>query len=67
MKIVHCLAPILETVDVFFFIFRVASVLDVADAFQVVTGGSGCDDFTTDLSGLVSVKGRGLGYEEFGV
>ncbi|CAM9423714.1 unnamed protein product [Ectocarpus sp. 8 AP-2014] len=33
-------------------------------SFHVVTGGTGCDDFTTDLSGLVTVPSTG-GWESF--
>ncbi|CAN0483912.1 unnamed protein product [Laminaria digitata] len=28
-------------------------------SFRVVAGGTGCDDFTTDLSGLVEVPSTG--------
>ena len=62
MKNICCLALIPQTVDVFSFTFRVFSLAYTADAFQIVTGGSGCDDYTTDLSGLVSVPGPGNGY-----
>ena len=31
---------------------------------RVIAGGTGCDDYTTDLSGLVTVPSTG-GWEEF--
>ena len=62
-----CLAPIFYPVDVFFFIFRVYSVTYTADAFQIVTGGSGCDDYTKDLSGVVSLPAGGERYYDFGM
>ncbi|CAM9582243.1 unnamed protein product, partial [Laminaria digitata] len=43
--------------DVFFF-FNVASD-DGFGSFRVVTGGTGCGDYTTDLSGLVQVPSTG--------
>ncbi|CAM9469994.1 unnamed protein product, partial [Laminaria digitata] len=31
----------------------------ITGSFRVVSGGTGCDDYTTDLSGLVSVPNTG--------
>lgn len=41
-----------------YFTFRVASA-DGLGSLRVVTGGSDCDDYTTDLSGLVLVPSTG--------
>lgn len=41
-----------------YFTFRVASE-DGLGSLRVVTGGSDCDDYTTDLSGLVKVPDTG--------
>ncbi|CAN0443290.1 unnamed protein product, partial [Scytosiphon promiscuus] len=47
-----------QTIDDVFFNFRVASA-DGLGTFRIVSGGTGCDDYTTDLSGLVSVPATG--------
>ncbi|CAN0501270.1 unnamed protein product, partial [Scytosiphon promiscuus] len=41
-----------------FFSFRVASGNGLG-SFRVVSGGTGCDDYSTDLSGLVEVPSTG--------
>eukprot|EP00752_Nemacystus_decipiens_P007462 g6667.t1 len=43
------------------FTFQVATIPEYDDSgsFRVVTGGGGCDDYTTDLSGLVTVPSTG--------
>ena len=41
-----------------YFTFRVASAGGVG-SLRVVTGGSDCDNYSTDLSGLVSVPNTG--------
>ncbi|CAM9774374.1 unnamed protein product, partial [Laminaria digitata] len=46
-------------VDAFRFNFLVASPAGNSGSFHVVTGGTGCDDYTTDLSGLVEVQPTG--------
>lgn len=45
----------------FDFTFQVATIPSNHDSgsFRVVTGGTGCDDYTTDLSGLVVVPSTG--------
>lgn len=45
-------------VDNVLFSFRVASS-DGLGSFRVVSGGNGCDDYATDLSGIVSVPPTG--------
>ncbi|CAM9131675.1 unnamed protein product, partial [Laminaria digitata] len=45
-------------VGAFAFNFRVGSSLNTG-TLRVVSGGTGCDDYTTDLSGLVSVPNTG--------
>lgn len=45
-------------VDSFVFNFLLASV-DGLGSFRIVSGGTGCHDFTTDLSGPVSVPYTG--------
>ncbi|CAM9403106.1 unnamed protein product, partial [Laminaria digitata] len=51
-----------------FFSFRVASN-DGFGSFRIVTGGTGCGDYTTDLSGLVQVPSTGgnVRYEDLEV
>lgn len=49
--------PSVAVTDIFFN-FRVASANGLG-SFRIVTGGTGCDDYTTDLSGLVSVPATG--------
>ena len=49
--------PFFPPVDAFNFSFLVAPSKKDPGSFRVVTGGTGCEDFTTDLSGLVSVPG----------
>lgn len=39
--------------------FRVSSI-DGRGTLRIVSGGTNCDDYTTDLSGLVSVPNTGL-------
>lgn len=55
-------------VRAFTFHFRVASLVDTG-AFRVVSGGVSCDEYETDLSGLVSVPSTGSynRYEEIEV
>lgn len=45
----------------FDFKFNVATIDDFhnSGSFRVVTGGTGCDDYTVDLSGLVTVPSTG--------
>ena len=45
----------------FNFKFHIATIPehDESGSFRVVTGGTGCDDYTTDLSGLVTVPSTG--------
>lgn len=45
-------------VDAFDFIFRVSSI-DDSGSFRIVSGGNSCDDYGTDLSGLVEVPNTG--------
>lgn len=52
-----------ETVGAFYFVFKAATLLGARDALHVVTGGTGCEDYTTDLSGFVSLDG-GFGYRD---
>ena len=47
------------TADAFDFSFQVASPPGVSGSLRVVSGGTGCDDYETDLSGLVSVESTG--------
>eukprot|EP00904_Undaria_pinnatifida_P001041 jgi/Undpi1/10938/HiC_scaffold_3.g01464.m1 len=47
-----------ESVDAFDFIFRVSSI-DDSGSFRIVSGGNSCDDYGTDLSGLVEVPNTG--------
>lgn len=56
-------ALIPETVGAFYFVFKAATLLGARDALHVVTGGTGCEDYTTDLSGFVSLDG-GFGYRD---
>lgn len=52
--------PQLEsTVDSFEFDFMVTAPIADAGSFRVVAGGTGCDDYTNDLSGLVTVPATG--------
>lgn len=47
-------------VDESFFNFRVSSVQSTG-SFRLVSGGTGCVDYTTDISGVVAVpKTRGF-------
>ena len=50
---------ILFAVDSFDFDFVVAAPPGQSGSFRIVTGGSGCSDFTIDLSGLVTVGSTG--------
>lgn len=45
-------------VESVFFSFRVSSA-DGLGSFRIVAGGTGCDNFDTDLSGLVAVPNTG--------
>lgn len=56
-------APIPDTVDAFYFVFKTATFIGASDSPNVVTGGTGCDDYTSDLSGFVSLAG-GFGYRD---
>ncbi|CAN0118322.1 unnamed protein product, partial [Laminaria digitata] len=47
-----------EDVDDIHFSFRVSSASDPG-SFRIVTGGTGCDDYTTNLSGLFDVPVTG--------
>ena len=47
-----------SSVDSFDFKFRVSST-NTYGSLRVVSGGTDCDDYTTDLSGLVSVPYTG--------
>lgn len=53
-----------STVDSFEFAFLVTAPIENAGSFRVVTGGTGCDDYTSDLSGLVTVPSTG-GWDNF--
>ncbi|CAM9118842.1 unnamed protein product, partial [Laminaria digitata] len=57
-----------KKIDDVFFTFRVASA-DGLGSFRIVSGGTGCDDYTTDLSGLVKVPSTGgnIRYEDLPV
>lgn len=57
-----------EDVRAFIFHFRVASLVDTG-AFRVVAGGVSCEDYETDLSGLVNVPSTGSynRYQEYEV
>ena len=50
-----------STVSAIDFTFQVATIPQYHDSgsFRVVTGGRGCDDYTIDLSGLVTVPSTG--------
>ncbi|CBN76107.1 Endo-1,3-beta-glucanase, family GH81 [Ectocarpus siliculosus] len=50
-----------KAASAFDFTFQVATIPSYHDSgsFRVVTGGTGCDDYTTDLSGLVVVPSTG--------
>eukprot|EP00903_Cladosiphon_okamuranus_P008293 g7980.t1 len=52
---------VVKSVAAFDFKFHVAapSAFDDSGSFRIVTGGTGCDDYTTDLSGLVTVPSTG--------
>lgn len=47
-----------QTIESVFFSFRVSSA-DGLGSFRIVAGGTGCDNFDTDLSGLVAVPNTG--------
>lgn len=51
------------SVDQFYFNFAVASN-ETTGSFRIVSGGDGCDDYDTDLSGVVTVPNTG-GWEDF--
>lgn len=53
-----------STVDSLEFAFLVTAPIENAGSFRVVTGGTGCDDYTNDLSGLVAVPSTG-GWDNF--
>ena len=46
------------------FSFLITSPTEDDGSFRIVTGGTGCDDYTTDLSGQVSVPSTG-GWNSF--
>lgn len=46
-------------VAAFDFTFVVAGPNRDSGSFRIVTGGTGCEDYTTDLSGLVSAPSDG--------
>ncbi|CAM9191796.1 unnamed protein product, partial [Hapterophycus canaliculatus] len=48
-----------EAASAFDFDFQVAAPSDLGGSFRIVTGGTGCKDYTTDLSGLVTVPSTG--------
>lgn len=51
--------PAVFAVEWFDFAFQVASPPGVSGSLRVVSGGTGCDDYDTDLSGLVTVESTG--------
>lgn len=52
---VPCASPPLPAVvDSFDFLFVIAGSNKPPGSFRIVTGGSDCDNYTTDLSGLVT-------------
>eukprot|EP00904_Undaria_pinnatifida_P012633 jgi/Undpi1/84/HiC_scaffold_1.g00084.m1 len=57
-----------ENVDAFDFTFRVSSISGLGK-LRIVTGGTGCDSYSTSLSGLVSVPNTGgwSSYEDVSV
>lgn len=59
--------PPIAVSDVYF-TFRVAASTSTG-SFRIVTGGTDCDDFTTDLSGKVEVPATGgnLRYQDLAV
>ena len=58
MFFLRCPAPHPFAVDAFFFSFVLSSNKKTA-SFRIVSGGTGCDDFDTDLSGKVNVPYTG--------
>lgn len=55
-----CLGPFaLSSASAFDFDFRVAAPGELGGAFRIVAGGTGCTDYTIDLSGLVTVPSTG--------
>ena len=60
--------PLSIAVNIVFFNFRVASAEGLG-SFRIVSGGTGCDDYTTDLSGLVKVPSTGgnIRYQDLAV
>lgn len=52
------------TVEAFDFKFRVSAPAASAGSFRLVSGGTGCLDYVTDLSGLVQVASTG-GYNNY--
>lgn len=59
MALIHTLYTLPSlAVDNIFFNFRVASA-DGKGSFRIVSGGTGCDEYKTDLSGLVEVPATG--------
>ena len=48
-----------RAVAAFDFTFVVAGPNNNSGSFRIVTGGTGCDDYTTDLSGLVYAPSNG--------
>lgn len=50
--------------DAFDFEVLVAAPGDLGGSFRVVAGGSDCNDYTVDLSGLVTVTATG-GWDAF--
>lgn len=51
-------------VEAFDFDFMVSAPPGLSGSFRIVTGGTGCVDYTADLSGLVSVPSTG-GWDVF--
>lgn len=54
----YCL-PLPAAVTAFNFSFRVAAPKKNSGSFRVVAGGKACNDYTTDLSGLVTAPTAG--------
>eukprot|EP00903_Cladosiphon_okamuranus_P021661 g19915.t1 len=53
------MVEVTEDVEAFDFEFLVAAPSDLKGQFQVVSGGTGCGDYTTDLSGVFEVQSTG--------
>lgn len=63
IKLTYDTPPPPLAVDVSFFNFKVSSDQSTG-SFHLVSGGTGCDDYTTDLSGVVAVPDTG-GWQEY--